>query len=310
MRRRTVALVTFLLLAVPGTAAAQSGGSAAPEASGGATFGVQPAPMRLVARAFSVTPATVKPGAPLTVRWRIDGRVRKAQVRVDLIPTQGGRPAATLRLGHRRTNRRLSVRWNPKLAPGTYMARLRATAARARRFARVTRSDTVQVTAPPVAVPAPAPPPPSAPATGSGVFPIRGTYSLGGAEARFGAERSGHIHQGQDILAAEGTPVVSPRAGTVVWRAYQAAGAGNYLVVRGDDGRDYVFMHLANESTLVEKGQAVAAGQQLAAVGNTGSSDGAHLHFEIWPDGWYEDGSKPIDPLPDLRAWAAAASPS
>jgi murein DD-endopeptidase MepM/ murein hydrolase activator NlpD len=305
MRRRTVALVTFLLLGLPGTAAAQSGGAAAPDASGGATFGVPAPGMRLIARAFSVTPASVKPGAPLTVSWRIDGRVRQTRVRVDLIPTKGGRPAATLRLGQRRTNRRLHVRWKPKLAPGAYTARLRATAVRAKRFARVTSSDTVQVTAPPVAVPAP-PPPPLPPATGSGLFPVRGAYDLGGADARFGAVRTGHIHQGQDIMAAEGTPVVTPRAGTVVWRAYQAGGAGHYLVVRGDDGRDYVFMHLAAESTLVEKGQAVAAGQQLAAVGNTGRSDGAHLHFEIWPNGWYEDGSQPIDPLPELLAWAGA----
>jgi murein DD-endopeptidase MepM/ murein hydrolase activator NlpD len=137
------------------------------------------------------------------------------------------------------------------------------------------------------------------------VFPVRGTYSLGGADARFGAVRTGHIHQGQDIIAAQGTPVVAPRAGVISWRAYQAGGAGNYLVLHGHDGRDYVFMHLADGSTLVSEEQAVTAGQQLAAVGNTGRSDGPHLHFEIWPDGWYKDGSKPIDPLADLLAWAA-----
>ena len=139
----------------------------------------------------------------------------------------------------------------------------------------------------------------------SGVFPVQGAYSLGGDEARFGAGRAGHVHQGQDILAASGTPVVTPRAGFVSWRAFQKGGAGHYLVVSGDDGRDYVFMHLLDGSIAVEKGQGVAAGQQLAAVGSTGASDGPHLHFEIWPDGWYSSkASKPIDPLPDLLAWA------
>jgi murein DD-endopeptidase MepM/ murein hydrolase activator NlpD len=128
---------------------------------------------------------------------------------------------------------------------------------------------------------------------------------LGGEDARFGAGRPGHAHQGQDIVAAAGTPVVSPRAGFVSWRAYQAAGAGHYVVVRADDSRDYVFMHLLDGSLAVEKGQAVDAGQQLGAVGNTGRSQGPHLHFEIWPDGWYAGGgSQPVDPLPDLLAWA------
>jgi murein DD-endopeptidase MepM/ murein hydrolase activator NlpD len=137
------------------------------------------------------------------------------------------------------------------------------------------------------------------------VFPVQGPYTLGGEDARVGARRTGHVHQGQDILAAAGTPVVAPRAGFVSWRAYQKGGAGHYVVLRGDDARDYVFMHLRNGSVLVQKGQAVTAGQALAAVGSTGASTGPHLHFEIWPHGWYAEGSKPIDPLPDLLAWAS-----
>ena len=99
---------------------------------------------------------------------------------------------------------------------------------------------------------------------------------------------------------------MAPRPGFVSWRAFQKDGAGHYVVLRGDDGRDYVFMHMVDGSVLVQKGQAVAAGQQLGAVGSTGRSDGPHLHFEIWPDGWYSSKtSKPIDPLPDLLAWAS-----
>jgi murein DD-endopeptidase MepM/ murein hydrolase activator NlpD len=91
----------------------------------------------------------------------------------------------------------------------------------------------------------------------------------------------------------------------VHWRAYQAVGAGHYLVIRADDGRDLVFMHLKEGSLTVAKGAAVSAGQRIGAVGSSGASDGPHLHFEIWPSGWWEKGSSPIDPLPQLLAWAA-----
>jgi murein DD-endopeptidase MepM/ murein hydrolase activator NlpD len=138
------------------------------------------------------------------------------------------------------------------------------------------------------------------------VFPVAGPYSFGGDESRFGAGRDGHVHQGQDISAAEGTPVVAPLASTVTWVAFQARGAGHYVVLRGADGRDYVFMHLKEGSISVAEEAVLAAGQPLAQVGSTGSSSGPHLHFEIWPDGWYSSkDSAPIDPLPQLQAWAA-----
>ena len=110
---------------------------------------------------------------------------------------------------------------------------------------------------------------------GNGIFPVQGPYDFGGKDARFGAARSGHIHQGQDVAAAEGTPLVAPKAGTIHWRAYQAGGAGYYLVLDAD-GEDfmYVFMHLRQGSLLVSKGDHVAAGQQIGQVGNTGSSSG------------------------------------
>ena len=136
-------------------------------------------------------------------------------------------------------------------------------------------------------------------------FPVSGSYSLGGAVARFGAKRNGHRHQGQDVVAAEGTPVVAPWAGLVEFVRFQRNGAGWAVVLDGDDeDRDYVFMHLRKGSIVATAGQHVSAGQPLAQVGNTGSSSGPHLHFEIWVGGWF-DGGEPIDPLPLLQQWAA-----
>jgi murein DD-endopeptidase MepM/ murein hydrolase activator NlpD len=241
---------------------------------------------------FSVSPRSIAPGAELTIRYRIVGGTPRVRVRVDLLPEAGGPPAATLRLGRRPSGRRLKATWRPQLAAGRYTARLRATTVNHGRRAHASQNRVLEIVAPPVVA-------------SSGVFPVQGPYSLGGEAARFGAGREGHTHQGHDILAAAGTPVVSPRAGFVAWRAFQAAAAGHYVVVHGDDGRDYVFMHMLDGSVLVQKGQALTSGQQIGAVGSTGRSTGPHLHFEIWPDGWYEDGSAPIDPLPDLLAWAA-----
>lgn len=160
--------------------------------------------------------------------------------------------------------------------------------------------------------PAPAPETPVAPetaATVDGTFPVQGAYSFGGDGSRFGSGRPGHIHQGQDVAAASGTPLVAPVAGTVTWKANQPGGAGIYLVVRGAaDGRDYVFMHLKRGSVLVAPDQAVAAGQALAQVGATGVASGPHLHFEIWVGGWQARGGAPIDPLPQLQRWAGGSS--
>jgi murein DD-endopeptidase MepM/ murein hydrolase activator NlpD len=108
---------------------------------------------------------------------------------------------------------------------------------------------------------------------------------------------------GQDMPAAEGTPLVSPRPCTVQATGYSASGAGNYVVIR-DSGRDrtYVFMHLESGSITVAEGQSVSAGQRVGRVGTTGHSTGPHLHFEEWIGAWY-GGGHAIDPLPDLRRW-------
>ena len=157
---------------------------------------------------------------------------------------------------------------------------------------------------PPATTPVPTPGPDSD-ETGHR-FPVGGAFDLGGKGSRFGAGRPGHTHQGQDIAAAEGTPVLAPWAGVVEHVRYQRRGAGWYIVLDGDDeDRDSVFMHLRRGSILVTPGRHVSAGEQLAQVGNTGASSGPHLHFEIWVGGWYEKGGAPIDPLPLLGEWVA-----
>ena len=136
------------------------------------------------------------------------------------------------------------------------------------------------------------------------MFPVRGPYTFGGEGSRFGAGRTGHTHEGQDIAAAEGLPVVSPLNGTVAFVDFQKGGAGNYIVINADDGRSLFFAHLKTGTTTVTPGSPVRAGAQIAEVGTTGSSSGPHLHFEIWEGGWRDRGGHPIDPLAQLKAWA------
>ena len=135
------------------------------------------------------------------------------------------------------------------------------------------------------------------------VFPIRGAHSYGGSGSRYGAPRSGHRHGGQDLAAAAGTPLVAVTNGRVSYRQYQSGGAGHYVVIQGDDRRDYVYMHMI-ERAEVAPGTRVRMGQRIGRVGSTGASTGPHLHFEMWTPHWY-DGGHHFDPLPYLQRWDA-----
>jgi murein DD-endopeptidase MepM/ murein hydrolase activator NlpD len=229
-------------------------------------------------------------GRPATISYRVEDRSPYVRVRLALVQSDGG-AVYRFNLGRRRTGVTHTFRWRGtdgrELAPeGLYHFRL---SVRDRDGNTLVRNS-ANVGGAPIDF-------------RSHRFPVAGAYTLGGPGARFGAPRSGHTHQGQDIAAAEGTPVVAPRGGLVTWRAYQASGAGYYLVIAGEGEQyNYVFMHLQRGSLLVGRGDQVRTGQEIARVGNTGSSEGAHLHFEIWDGPWFS-GGKAIDPLPFLKGW-------
>jgi murein DD-endopeptidase MepM/ murein hydrolase activator NlpD len=133
-------------------------------------------------------------------------------------------------------------------------------------------------------------------------FPVAGPHTIGEGQAAFGGGRG---HEGQDVFAACGTPLVAAVGGTVKHVAFHER-AGNYVVIAGDDGFDYAYMHL-QKPTPLRDGAAVATGDAVGAVGDTGRASGCHLHLEMWTaPGWYT-GGKPVDPLPRLRSWDAGA---
>ncbi|HEX2191776.1 MAG TPA: M23 family metallopeptidase, partial [Acidimicrobiales bacterium] len=160
------------------------------------------------------------------------------------------------------------------------------------------------VTAPPVAgrpaltparpAPAPAPRPAAAPNVGSGgwVCPVQGPRAFSND---YGAPRAGgRRHQGNDILAARGTPVVANVSGVVSHRNGAVSGLAYYLA--GDDGNRYFGAHL---DSFGASGR-VSAGTVIGTVGTTGDAAGGppHLHFEIHPGG-----SGNVNPYPTLTRY-------
>ncbi|MEO0463962.1 MAG: M23 family metallopeptidase [Pseudomonadota bacterium] len=108
--------------------------------------------------------------------------------------------------------------------------------------------------------------------------------------SRFGPRRHpikgyNRIHRGTDYGAPTGTPVFAAADGVVLRKAYQARGAGNYIVLRHDNGWDTKYFHLNAYAPGIEAGQRVNQGDVIGEVGNTGGSTGPHLHFEVWIEG-------------------------
>ncbi len=96
-------------------------------------------------------------------------------------------------------------------------------------------------------------------------------------------------HRGVDFAVPTGTPIIAPADGVVEKVAYQAGGAGRYVVLRHSREYKTVYMHLSKP--LVKAGQSVKRGERIALSGNTGISTGAHLHYE------FHINDRPVNPL-------------
>jgi len=301
--------MAVVLAALAAPALAQAGGTPGPSVEGGTQYGapvVRARPARPVARYFRVGPGYVVAPVLPTLSLRIDeAGARTVRARIVFLPQTETGAVARIDLGRVPVGRRVVAAWpqGTALAPGRYRVLLHVRGLRGTVLAR-------RATAPgraTLTVRAPAPAPAPLPVPAGHVFPVSGAHTFGDG---FGAPRKGYSHQGQDILAAEGTPVVAPVAGSISFTDYQASAAGYYIVEKGADGYDYFFAHCQKGSTVVAPTQVVAAGQPLCNVGATGDATGPHLHFEAWEGGWRVDaGSHPIDPLPLLKSWDVSAAP-
>ena len=141
------------------------------------------------------------------------------------------------------------------------------------------------------------------------VFPVLGTATY---IDDFGQPRAGGAHQGIDIMATKRSLALAAEAGKVEFWTHSAS-AGCMLYLHGQSGTDYYYIHLNNDLTTkndnrgkcvrgvayaVRSGSRVAAGQQIAYVGDSGDANGgaSHLHFEVHPGG-----GRAVSPYPYLQ---------
>ncbi len=328
MKRNAALLAAAVALcAVPVSgaraSAALTGGAAAPaEGTSVASSGESAPPKALAPRAPVVSslsfPATALPGAPPPVSFEVrEAGVATVNVTATIRNLQSGRAGSVAALGWVHTGRVIRVGWprGARLAAGTYSVSLsvrdhqgrRAGSAAAAGARHLTLSAPASQPTPSPAAAAPAPvagvPSPAQTVADGAVFPVAGPHNFGGPENRYGAPRGNHIHEGQDVLTAEGTPVVAPLGGTITWTSYQAEGAGYYAVEHTSVGLDFMFAHCMAGSLAVSAGAAVGVGALLCHAGQTGDATAPHLHLEIWVGGWQAPGGHSIDPLPYLEAW-------
>jgi murein DD-endopeptidase MepM/ murein hydrolase activator NlpD len=129
--------------------------------------------------------------------------------------------------------------------------------------------------------------------SGDWVCPVQGGVSFSDT---FGAPRGDHTHEGVDMFAAAGTPLVAVVSGSMFFQSDPNGGLASY--VTGADGTTYYYAHM---SDYVGGDRSVSAGELIGHVGNTGDAADAppHLHFEIRPGG--PNGS-PINPTPTVAA--------
>ncbi len=145
--------------------------------------------------------------------------------------------------------------------------------------------------------PSSATPPPATGAIVMDRFPVQGKCYFGNTwHAPRGNNR---VHEGVDIIAAEGNLLYAVVDGTITKQYWDQPGAlaGNGLRVAQDDGTYFTYLHMSAFAPGIGVGTKVTAGDVIGFIGNTGSSATPHLHFEIHPGG-----GAAVNPYPYVKA--------
>lgn len=136
--------------------------------------------------------------------------------------------------------------------------------------------------------------------TASILMPVLFGVGIKDISPNFGDPRDGgtRTHQGEDIMAVKGTPIVSPTP-AVVLRIVTGVDEGNAIYTANPAGETFIYMHLDHFGEGIAAGTVLQQGSLIGYVGNTGNAAGgpAHLHFEI-----HDKSGTPVDPFPRLTA--------
>jgi Peptidase family M23 len=134
-----------------------------------------------------------------------------------------------------------------------------------------------------------------------------GTCPISCPDTRANSDWNGGAgHHGIDVFAFRGAPLVAVADGTIVAVGRPSRTSGLRVRLRDDCGWEYYYGHL--DSASVSVGQRVARGTVLGAMGNTGTS-GVHLHFNVSPNGNYNNDINPFDLLVSTSPTACAPPP-
>jgi murein DD-endopeptidase MepM/ murein hydrolase activator NlpD len=119
----------------------------------------------------------------------------------------------------------------------------------------------------------------------------------------WGAARdAGRVHEGTDIMAAEGQQLYAVAAGTItkVYDVTTTPRTGNGLIITKDDKTYFFYGHMSALAPEITVGAKVAAGQLVGYVGHTGNTGVPHLHLEVHPGG-----GSAVNPYPIVKATGA-----
>ncbi len=132
---------------------------------------------------------------------------------------------------------------------------------------------------------------------GGHVYPLAGSSTF--SDDWLAPRPGGRYHEGIDLFAARGTPVVAVADGTLFRVAYSGI-SGNRLWLRDAAGTEFFYAHLDSYAPAAREGATVTKGTVVGYNGDSGDARGTppHVHFQIHPGG-----GGPVRPYPIVSAW-------